>query len=123
MVRPGLMASLALLLSVAATGCTRITLADDVDLSLDFHPLIGPSDALHSPYVKGATLRIYVRSTNDKENMRRWTLETSNADVLAIVQIEHDSDDYGRLSARCHAAAEGTAVITARDEDGEVLTA
>ena len=40
----------------AGVGCTRVTFKDSVDLTLDFAPLVGPSDPLHTPHVEGSNV-------------------------------------------------------------------
>jgi hypothetical protein len=141
--RTRLAAPLLLLAGLASSGCARVTMADDIDIDFDFAPLIGPSDDLHSPYVKGASVRVYARSTDSHEKMIGWTIESSDPTVFALVRLHPNayatgectqtgggiscagdgSDAYPGLAADFHAAGPGSAVLTVRDGSGAVLDA
>ena len=41
-------------------GCGSYELRDDVDIHLDWSPLVGPSTELHSPYAQGARFNLFV---------------------------------------------------------------
>jgi hypothetical protein len=71
---------------MGAVGCNDVYLADGIDLELDLFPLGGPSDQLHLPYVAGATVDLYARTTDDDDDRSSWWLESSNPAVLQIIQ-------------------------------------
>src|SRR5688500_17572058 len=102
------------LLGARAGGCTRVPLAPDVALHLHFQPRLGPPGATTRPSGKGATMRIWVRSSDDNEKMTGWRLESSDPSVLTIVKT-HVEDG---LSADCHAAGEGVTTLRVRDANG-----
>lgn len=98
----------------AASGCYQVTMVDDVDVDFNFAPLIGASDALHSPYVRGAGMRLYARSGDGNRKMQGWTMESSDPSVFRIDQLHPDD----RLSADCAAVGQGSAVVTIKNENG-----
>jgi hypothetical protein len=102
-----------------AAGCHRVTLIDDVDLSLNFAPLTGPSDLLHTPYVAGATMNVWAQSTKKDENTTGWTLESSNTAVFQVLRAELHTDNA--IAFSCNAAGPGHAILTLKDKDGDVL--
>ncbi len=77
--------SLALLALCAAplAACQEVGLVDDVDLTFDWKQLIGPSDALHSPYVAGSSFSIYV-TTAKKQSLTRWTMVSGDEGVMKL---------------------------------------
>jgi hypothetical protein len=114
---------LALLVALAAGGCNTVSLVDDIDTDLDFSPLTGPSDDLHSPYVQGAKLTIYIQSSNHKVDMTQWTIASSDPTVLAITGEKHTTDSSGHpeFYIDCLAVAEGAVQLTVRDGNGRQL--
>src|SRR4051812_16456089 len=66
---------------VPLAGCQEIALVDDVDLTLDWTALLGPSDALHTPYVVGARFSVYVQ-TKKPEPLAGWRIESADESVL-----------------------------------------
>lgn len=118
--RPLVLACLGVV-SLALGGCHReATFSDDVDLRLDFlltPPFPGDNDEqLTTPYVSGAAVDIYVSRGGD--DLGGWRVVSSDESVFRI-------DGYGfepeaeRLTVHGRAGAEGTAVLTALDEDGD----
>ena len=106
--------------ALLATGCNSVTLVDDIDLQLDWNPVTGPSDALHSPYVQGASFTLWIRSQDNRERMLDWTVESGDAGRLSIEHPVHNSDQR-QFYATAHAMAEGTPEIIVRDGSGNVL--
>jgi hypothetical protein len=107
-----------LVLALLAGGCNQVTLADDVDIDFDFHILTGPSDELHLPYVKGARMNIYVRSSDKHVSMDGWTVESSDPQLLAISGVQRAQGD---LVVAASALEAGTPVLTVKDERGRTL--
>ena len=106
--------------ALLVSGCNTVTLVDDIDLELDFSPLVGPSDDLHSPYVQGSSTTLFVHNTDSRQKQTGWTLESSAPSVFFISNVAHDSDS-GRLSASGQALAAGTADLIVRNEGGDIL--
>lgn len=111
-----------LALALAAGGCNRVSLVDDVDVDLDFTPLIGPSDDLHSPYVLGASATIFVEDTQNVDTTQ-WTLKSSDPTVFAISNLSHYRDDnnHTRVSATGASVSPGDAFLIVRDGNGTEL--
>src|SRR5262245_26072276 len=111
------------LLLLALSGC-GFELTDDVDLSLDFSPLSGPSDTLHSPYVKGARFSLFVHDTSDQNRVQAgWRIESSRPSVLSITDVknqEYERDGKKRryVVAAAQAVDEGQAEVVVRDGGG-----
>jgi hypothetical protein len=76
---------LAVLALVSLGGCQEVAIVDDVDLDLDWNPITGPTDALHSPYVQGAQFAVWV-NTSKKESLRGWHIESNDSSVIALGQ-------------------------------------
>lgn len=118
-----LVSTLLLLLVGAAGGCARVTLEDDVDLVLDFTPLVGPSNALNSPYIEGSSMRIYVHSTNNKEDFSGWRVTSSAPDVFAVDSVVRDTSSTQDALVYClgHALRPGDAQLQVLDENGQIV--
>lgn len=111
--------SLLLAAALAAPGCTAdVTLTDSIDLSWDFVTLESFDDELHSPYVRGATMRLHVYSNDDDESFVGWTITSSDPAVFRVDDLATASDS---LDARGTAVGEGVATLTVRDDDGDVV--
>jgi len=67
------------------TGCQEAYLTDDIDVVLDFNPLT-VDDALHSPYVIGATVKIVAHSKKKHDSTLGWRLEIDDPDVMEVVK-------------------------------------
>src|SRR5262249_33897017 len=99
-----------------------------------------PSDAIHSPYVVGAGIQIFARSTDSKERMIGWTIESSDPTVFACKARPNgyatgactgsassascsngDPDTYPGLAVRCDAKKPGVSTLTVKDEHGNPL--
>ena len=107
----------ALFAAALSSGCSRVTLVDDVDFALDWGILSGPTDALHSPYVAGAGMVVFVESSDSHQKMQGWTLTSSAPSVFTVGTMQNDGNG---LSAACASISVGTAVLTVRDEKGNV---
>ncbi|MBX3275596.1 MAG: hypothetical protein KF729_35380 [Sandaracinaceae bacterium] len=108
---PTRFASLALV-AAALAGCHGARLADDIDLELDFNPLRGPSDRLHSPYVAGARFTVYTIGV-DREDREGWTVASSDESILSVLEERTGGE------ARVRASAPGTVSLILRDERGD----
>jgi hypothetical protein len=73
---------------IAITGCTKVTVVDDIDIDLDFTPLTGPSDDLHQPYVAGSSMTLIIQSTDNHEKFQGWTLRSSDSSVFAVAPLQ-----------------------------------
>jgi hypothetical protein len=111
----GLLVVLAL---ASLAGCQEVAIVDDVDLELDWNPITGPSDALHSPYVQGAQFVLWV-NTSKKESLRGWKIESDDASVIAVGDgvLSPNSES---LSHAATAKNAGTTQLHVRDSSGEV---
>jgi len=98
-------------------GCQEVTIVDDVDFDLDWNPLTGPSDALHSPYVQGASFAVWVQ-TSKKQSLHGWHVESADGSVLALGDPVLSSDEETLFHA---AAAKGAGSTELRvvDSAGE----
>lgn len=108
------------LVFVAACG-EEINLSDDIDLTWDFR--ITPFDTfdadMHTPYVRGTSVGIDVTSSDSDRTFAGWTLESSDEGVFRL-----DASSGANLAdayERGTAVGEGTAVLTVRDADGDVV--
>ena len=118
--RPGTCAlGLALALIGAACGPTY-SMTDDIDLTWDFG--LTPrrfDDNLHSPYVRGAALTVFAHSSDDKEDLQGWSIESSDP---AVFRVDAAVASGGRdLAVHGEAVGEGTAVLTLRDPHGHAV--
>ena len=104
------------LLVLAASGCNQVSLVDDIDLALDFHTFTGPFDSLHSPYVQGSAMSIFVQRSDSRENMVGWTIESEDPSVFTISDVSNNNK--GNFSAVGHARSAGFATIVIRDHAG-----
>lgn len=85
--------AIAATLLVGACG-PEITLTDDIDLTWDFGITLDRfDDTLHTPYVKGTPVTMFVSSSDDHPNLSGWSLQSTNPEVFRIDDIE--TDDYG----------------------------
>lgn len=110
--------SLAALLLACAAGCTdTVTLTDDIDLTWDFS--VSSFDAeLHTPYVRGASVGLSVSTDDDGNDLTGWSV-TSDAPDVFRVGVCRPGLASNTLQCDGHAAGEGTAALTVRDEDGD----
>jgi hypothetical protein len=110
---------LALALVGAACGPTY-SMTDDIDLTFDL--ALTPrrfDDNLHSPYVRGAALTVFAHSSDDKEDLQGWSIESSDP---AVFRIDGAVASGGRdLAMHGEAVGEGTAVLTLRDPRGHAV--
>jgi MYXO-CTERM domain-containing protein len=98
-------------------GCQRVALVDNIDLTLDFTPLVGPSDALHTPYVVGATFDVWVQ-TAQKQSLANWTITSSDSTILSTGTSNYP-DDHS-LYVTVHAQTVGSVNLSVLDDHGSV---
>jgi MYXO-CTERM domain-containing protein len=107
---------IAVALAVGACG-PSYSMTDDVDLTWDF--ALTPwrfDDLLHSPYVRGTTVTVYASSSDDKEDLRSWSIVSSDPTVF---RIDGRVESVGRdLAVRGQAVGEGIAKLSLRDARG-----
>src|SRR5262245_19539964 len=96
---------------LATTGCNHAWLSDDVDLELDFG--LSHSDELHTPYVQGARVVIFV-NTSRSQDKTGWRLVSSRPDVLEVEGGDGRSFD-------CTARGEGIAQLRVYDAGGDLV--
>jgi hypothetical protein len=113
--------ALAGLVALPACGA-KYNMTDDIDLTWDFGLTLRTfDDDLHTPYVKGAPVTIYVDSDDDDTDMRGWTLVSSDPNVFRIDGLEVSPTEPDELRAYGVAAGEGVATLTVLDDHGEVI--
>src|SRR5262245_3663294 len=104
------------LVLAGAIGCgPTISITDDLDLTWDFD--LTPArfdDDLHTPYVKGAPVKLFVRSSDDHDNLSGWTVESSDDTVFRIDGVAPDFDHKG-IVATGVAVGAGTAALDVFD--------
>jgi MYXO-CTERM domain-containing protein len=112
----------AVALALVAGGCNTVSLVDDVDVDLDFTPLVGPSDDLHSPYVLGSSVTIYVENSRNVDTTK-WTIESADPTIVSLTNVSHFLDNNNRteLSATANALAEGDVFLIVRDGNGNEM--
>ncbi len=107
------MRTLLLALLLGACGPT-ITLTDDIDLTWDWGPsLTRFENSLHSPYVQGTAMTVYVTTTDDHPNLSGWEIVSSHPEVFNVETIT--TDQYGAY-AHGSALQSGTATLTVLDD-------
>lgn len=105
--------SLACVIIASLTGCQRVGLADDVDLTFDWG--FFPEDHLHQPYVAGSSFSLRITDV-EAETAARWSLTSEDPGRLTLGETED-----GRASATASAA--GPATVTVIDESGNPVHA
>jgi uncharacterized protein (TIGR03382 family) len=109
-----LASALATVLLSAGAGCGRdVHFDDDFDPAFDID--LSDANELHLPYATGTQVRIDLHNADD-DDVIGWTFETSDPAVLRI-----DSAARSVRSVQLTAVAAGTAMLTLRDEDGDVI--
>ncbi|MDY0003616.1 MAG: hypothetical protein RBU30_20120 [Polyangia bacterium] len=117
--KPRRLAILSLLGSLScltALGChiePRITVEDDLTFQLF-------SYELHTPYVVGSKVTIYVGRRGD-DKVTGWSAESDNPSVFSIDQIE-PSYDGENFTIRCSALAPGESTLRVLNSSGKVAT-
>lgn len=111
--------------ALALTGCTNETwFDDDIDLTLNFSmfdPLSDPQDTLHTPYVAGADVYVYIHDRRRSDSLAGNTVESTDPDVFEVVSQTYDLDaenDYEVVRVEGHAVTAGEAELVLRDADG-----
>ena len=77
-------------------GCQTSALVDDIDLALDFSPLTGPSDKLHTPYVTGASFDLWIDAR--RADVHDWSIVSDDPTILSVGPFQ-GSNDRGYASA------------------------
>lgn len=108
----------AVVVALAVAGCEpTYSMTDDVDLTWDF--VLTPvrfEDNLHSPYVRGTMVTLWAHSSDDKEDLRSWSIVSSDP---AVFRVDGAVTTAGRdLAVRGHAVGEGTAGLRLLDPRG-----
>lgn len=105
----------ALYLMLGLAGCTSdITMTDDIDLTWDFEVTFKRFEGnLHTPYVKGTPVRLYVWGGED-DDLRGWKIYSSDSSVFEIDGYQTDDDTHG-LTAVGRAVGEGIAGLIVDD--------
>jgi len=100
-----------------AAGCgPDISLTDDIDITWDFGPTFASFDTtLHTPYVKGAPVTLFVDSSDSKQSLAGWTVESSDPTVFRIDSVGVDSTGHS-IAAKGVAAGVGSASLTVFDD-------
>jgi len=108
--------------TLAAAGCgASYSMSDDIDLTWDF--ALTPrqfDDNLHSPYVRGAMMTVFAHSSDQGENLRSWSIDSSDSTVFAVSAAVEEASDRD-LAAAGRAVGEGTATLTLRDPHGNAV--
>jgi hypothetical protein len=110
--------ALSVVASTVLAGCQDVAIVDDVDVSLDWNPLDGPSDALHTPYVQGAQFALWV-DTSKKQSLHGWHIDTLDNSVMSV-GAPVLSDDEQALSAPAVANNAGQVELHVVDSAGAV---
>jgi MYXO-CTERM domain-containing protein len=94
-------------------------MTDDVDVTWDFGFTLSKfDDDLHAPYVRGANVTLFARSSDENPDFRGWTIVSSNPAVFRIDEHEVDGDARA-LRARGQAVGEGTVELRLMDPSGD----
>ena len=103
------------LLACAAVGCSdEISLTDDIDLTWDFSVSRFDAD-LHTPYVRGAPVTLFVSSSDEDQRFDGWAVESSDPGIFRIDGCTPGTS----LTCEGQAVGEGVASLTVRDERGQ----
>jgi len=102
----------------ALAGCQEVTIVDDVDLDFNWNPLTGPSDALHTPYVQGASFSVWVNTTK-KQSLHGWQMKSADNGVMTLGTAALSSDDEA-LNVSAAALKPGSVELSVVDSAGEV---
>lgn len=105
--------------ALAVAGCHSETyLTDDVDLNFDFSWRAGVTQELNTPYVRGASFRVWADRSHDdgadEEELRGWRLEVDDPTIFELAPIDKHASAMGT------ARRAGTTVLRAIDRTGEV---
>ena len=105
-------------LCASLAGCQEVTIVDDVDLDLDWNPLTGPSDALHTPYVQGASFSVWV-NTAKKQSLHGWHMTSADEGVMKLGAPTLSTNEE-ELNVAATARTPGTVELSVVDSAGEV---
>lgn len=111
-------ASSMLALAAGCSGSSQATILDTVDLTLDFS--LTPSDRLHTPYVTGAQLSLFLGRTSDELEQRAHfeVDDPSVFDCLTFHEPISGGQDRSHDGADCAAGAPGSTVVRVFDREG-----
>jgi hypothetical protein len=94
-----------------------IRMTDDIDLTWDFEITLDRLDGfLHTPYVKGAPVTVFVNGGDD-DDLTGWKVSSSDSSVFAIDSVTV-ADDRHSIAAKGRAVGEGVAGLIVDDKDG-----
>lgn len=110
----------AVVVALAVAACEpTYSMTDDLDLTWDF--VATPrrfEDNLHSPYVRGTAVTVYAHSSDDGEDLRGWSIVSSDPAVFAIEAGAPVVSSGRDLAVRGRAVGEGTATLSLRNTHG-----
>lgn len=114
---------LALLLLPALGGCyNEVWFSDDVDLVLDFEDVFDldfdKADAMHTPYVQGAEVRVRVHDDRERPDLSGHTLVSLDPSVFQLDEVFY-TEDYDYLSLDGYAVGAGITDLVLYDESGD----
>jgi hypothetical protein len=96
---------------LVVAGCSKVNLVDDVDIDLDWSPLTGPSDSLHTPYVLGASFAVWAELTGNQDR-NGLSIVSADPSILSIGDSVFGDKDNS-LYAPAQALATGSVDILA----------
>ncbi len=106
------------------TGCVvpgneRIYFTDTIDLDFDFDASSNPMEAMHQPYVLGASTTVGVHSRR-ADDMTRWDVFSADGSILQIDDRWVD-DDGSHVSLAVTAVGTGITELEVYDEFGTLV--
>lgn len=105
--------------TIALSACgPDIHLTDDIDLTWDFELTVKRFDGdLHTPYVKGAPVTLFV-SGGDDDDLTGWKIYSTDSSVFAIDGYTLDEKGHS-ITATGRALTEGIAGLVIEDHHGK----
>lgn len=95
-----------------------ITITDSIDLTWDLEFTLNRfEDNLHDPYVRGATMRMYVTSDDEDQRFEGWSISPIESELLMISEPTYDGTS---LTAEVTALEAGDVTVQIIDERGEI---
>lgn len=105
-------------------GCGSYELRDDVDIDINWAPLVGPSTELHSPYAQGARFNLFVDDRGSSSSVDgSWQLTSDRPDVMLlepaqIMSYRENGKEHTYLRIPARARGEGATDLVVRDGGG-----
>jgi hypothetical protein len=112
----------ALFAAVGLSACGGgLKFTDDVDLTLDFFPFapFGTEDQLHTPYVQGATVTVYVRRWRGDRPLTGAWVQSADEGVFQVLDWGF-IDDGETLRVEGRATGPGETDLLVYESDGEL---